>query len=305
MTATVIQPGTIETPAGEIPFLLLPERGVFQARAERLSALAAGHALADYLRFLAALARAQHESISLFRHVPLPEAQQLERCREHGLPPLGTRGWTRDPVWREALRRILARLEAGALPEAARATIARLKDADDASLERLADALLAGDYENLDRATIPFIGAALQAYWLYLVTTLGPEAFGRLDTPHLCPACGSAPMASVVRIGAADHGLRYLTCSLCNAQWHAVRIKCVFCDTTKGIAYYGIEGGSAAVKAESCDACRGYLKILYMEKDPNVDALADDVASVALDVLMAESGIARNGVNFFLLGGSE
>ena len=110
---------------------------------------------------------------------------------------------------------------------------------------------------------------------------------------------------SVVRIGAADHGLRYLTCSLCNTQWHAVRIKCVFCDTTKGIAYYGIEGGSAAVKAESCDACQGYLKILYMEKDPNVDALADDVASVALDVLMAESGITRHGVNFFLLGGSE
>ena len=112
-------------------------------------------------------------------------------------------------------------------------------------------------------------------------------------------------MASVVRIGAADHGLRYLTCSLCNAQWHAVRIKCVFCDTTKGIAYYGIEGGSAAIKAESCDSCEGYLKILYMEKDPNVDALADDVASVALDILMAESGITRNGVNFFLLGGSE
>ena len=305
MTATVIQPGTIEAPAGEIPFLLLPQRGAFRARAERLSALAEGHALADYLRFLAALARAQHESISLFRHVPLPDAQQLERCREHGLPPLGTRAWARDPAWREALRRILAELEAGALPEAARATITRLKDADDASLERLADALLDGDYAKLDRAAIPFIGAALQAYWLHLVTTLGAGAFGRLDTPHLCPACGSAPMASVVRIGAADHGLRYLTCSLCNTQWHAVRIKCVFCDTTKGIAYYGIEGGSAAVKAESCDACQGYLKILYMEKDPNVDALADDVASVALDVLMAESGITRNGVNFFLLGGSE
>ena len=305
MTATVIQPGTIEAPAGEIPFLLLPQCNAFQARAERLSALAEGHALADYLRFLAALARAQHESLSLFRHVPLPDAQQLERCREHGLPSLGTRAWVRDPVWREALRGILTQLEAGALPEAARATIARLKNADDASLERLADALLAGDYEKLDRATIPFIGAALQAYWLHLVTALGAGAFGRLDTPHLCPACGSAPMSSVVRIGAADHGLRYLTCSLCSTQWHAVRIKCVFCDTTKGIAYYGIEGGSAAIKAESCDTCQGYLKILYMEKDPNVDALADDVASVALDVLMAESGITRNGVNFFLLGGSE
>ena len=297
---TVIQPGTIEAPPGEIPFLLLPERNTFQARAARLSALAEGHALADYLRFLAALARAQHESLSLFRDVRLPEAQELERCREHGMPPLGTRGWDRDPVWREALRFILTELEAGALPEGTRATIARLKDTDDASLERVAETLLAGDNdEKLDRAAVPFIGAALQAYWLHLVTTLGAGAFGRLDIPHLCPACGSAPMVSVVRSG-SDHGLRYLTCSLCNTRWHAVRIKCVFCDTTKGIAYYGIEGGSAAVKAESCDTCHGYLKILYMEKDPNVEALADDVASMALDVLMAESGITRRGTNFFL-----
>ncbi len=298
---TVIQPGTIEAPPGEIPFLLLAERNVFQARAARLSALAEGHALADYLRFLAALARAQHESMALFRGVRLPEAQELERCREHGMPPLGTRGWDRDPVWREALRFILTELEAGALPEGTRATIARLKDTDDASLERAAETLLAGDNdEQLDRAVIPFIGAALQAYWLHLVTTLGAGAFGRLEIPHLCPACGSAPMVSVVRSGASDHSLRYLTCPLCNTQWHAVRIKCVFCDTTKAIGYYGIEGGSAAVKAESCDTCHGYLKILYMEKDPNVEALADDVASIALDVLMAESGITRRGTNFFL-----
>jgi len=214
------------------------------------------------------------------------------------MPPLGTRGWNRDPVWREALRCILTELEAGALPEGTRATIARLKDTDDASLERVAETLLAGDNdEKLDRAEIPFIGAALQAYWLHLVTTLGAGAFGRLDIPHLCPACGSAPMVSVVCIG-ADHGLRYLTCPLCSTQWHAVRIKCVFCDTTKGITYYGIESGSAAIKAESCEACHGYLKILYMDKDPNVDALADDVASIALDVLMAESGITRKGTNF-------
>ncbi|MHB8623720.1 MAG: formate dehydrogenase accessory protein FdhE [Sulfuricaulis sp.] len=305
MTAAVIQPGTIEAPAGEIPFLRLPERNLFQERADRLGSLAAGHALADYLRFLAALTRAQHESLSQLHHVPLPDTRQLERCREHGMPPLGTQAWVRDPVWCETLRRILAQLETSRLPAATLATIARLKRFDDSSLDSLADALLAGDYENLDRANIPFIGAALQTYWLYLVTALGPEAFGRLDTPHLCPACGSVPVASVVRIGAADHGLRYLACSLCGTQWHAVRIKCVFCDTTKGIAYYGIEGGSSAIKAESCDSCQGYLKILYMDKDPNVDALADDVASATLDVLMAESGITRNGVNFFLLGGSE
>jgi FdhE protein len=297
----VIQPGTIEAAPGEIPFLLLPERSLFQRRAARLRTLAEGHALADYLRFLAALATAQHASMYVFRHVPLPGPQEIERCREHGMPTLGTMGWKRDPAWREALRSIVKEVETATLPDATRATIAQLKDTDDASLERLAERLLAGDDdEKLDRAAVPFIGAALQAYWLQLVTTVGVDAFDRLEVPHLCPACGSAPMVSVVGAGAGDHGLRYLTCSLCNTQWHAVRIKCVFCDTTKGIAYYGIEGGSGAVKAERCEACQGYLKILYMEKDPDVDALADDVASVALDVLMAESGFTRNGANFFL-----
>ena len=297
----VIQPGTIEAPPGEIPFLLLPERSAFQARAERLSALAGGHALADYLRFLATLASAQHEAMSVFREVPLPGPEEIERCREHGMPTLGTMGWKRDPAWREALRSIVKEVETATLPDATRATIAQLKDTDDASLERLAERLLAGDDdEKLDRAAVPFIGAALQAYWLHLVTTLGAGAFGRLEVPHLCPACGSAPMVSVVGAGAGDHGLRYLTCPLCNTQWHAVRIKCVFCDTTKGIAYYGIEGGSGAVKAERCEACQGYLKILYMEKDHKMEGLADDVASVALDVMMAESGFTRNGANFFL-----
>jgi FdhE protein len=77
----VIQPGTIEAPPGDIPFLLLPERDAFQSRAVRLSALAEGHALAEYLRFLAALARAQHTAMSLFQDVPLPDAEQRQLCR--------------------------------------------------------------------------------------------------------------------------------------------------------------------------------------------------------------------------------
>src|SRR2546428_7579164 len=121
----VIQPGTIEAPPGEIPFLLLPERNVFQARSARLSALAEGHALADYLRFLAALAGAQHESMSLFRRVRLPEAQELERCREHGMPPLGTGGWDRDPLWRVGGRSLRPGIQYRAPAGGARAARAR------------------------------------------------------------------------------------------------------------------------------------------------------------------------------------
>jgi FdhE protein len=303
MTASVIQPGIIEPPAGGLPELRLPERHVFETRAARLEQLAAGHALGDYLRFLASLARAQHAALTLVRGVLLPDAECLAQCREHGMPPLGAQAWTRSPLWRAVLRQILADLVAAELPAPARMAIGQLQQQDDASVERFADRLLAGDYAGLDRASAPFIAAALQVYWLHMATSLGTAAFAPLPVPHLCPVCGSEPVASVVRIGGTEQGLRYLHCSLCNAEWHAVRIKCVYCDSTKGISYYGIEGGSPAIKAEHCEQCASYLKILYMEKDAGVEAVADDVASLALDVLMAESGFGRNGVNPYLIGG--
>jgi FdhE protein len=302
MTATIIQPGTIEPPAGALPILVLPQRTLFETRAARLSALAKDDRLAGYLNFLALLARAQHAALALVHTVPLPAAEQLARCREQHLPPLG-HGWMRASAWRAALRHILSTAAAVTvpMPEATHATVTRLFALDDDAIEHLANSLLADDGHSIDRSAAPFIAAALQVYWLHMATSLGGDACGPPAVPYLCPVCGSEPVASVVRIGATHDGLRYLACSLCHTQWHAVRVKCVYCGSTQGISYYGIEGGAPAIKAEHCGACESYLKILYMDKDPNLDVVADDVASISLDVLMAESGSQRNGVNFFLL----
>jgi formate dehydrogenase maturation protein FdhE len=38
---------------------------------------------------------------------------------------------------------------------------------------------------------------------------------------------------------------------------------------------------------------------------PSVEPLADDVASLTLDLLAAQDGWSRSGVNLFLLGGGE
>jgi FdhE protein len=56
------------------------------------------------------------------------------------------------------------------------------------------------------------------------------------------------------------------------------------------------------VKAETCGSCRGYVKILHQHKDPALDPVADDVASLGLDVLLRETGYRRGAVNPFLLG---
>jgi FdhE protein len=57
------------------------------------------------------------------------------------------------------------------------------------------------------------------------------------------------------------------------------------------------------VKAECCDACGHYLKIFSMETAPEIEPVADDLASVALDLLVAETGKTPTGLNLMLLYG--
>jgi FdhE protein len=187
-----------------------------------------------------------------------------------------------------------------------RDTIVALEGSHDELYEAQASKLLHGITFGLDIAAAPLIGAALQVYWVHLVAMLGDTSFARIDVPHVCPCCGSHPVASIVRVGAGG-GHRYLQCSLCAAEWHMVRIKCTHCESTKGIRYQSIENNQTsdqhAVKAECCDECGSYLKIMYMEQDSMVDPVADDLATIALDLLVAETGKSSSGVNFMLIHG--
>lgn len=301
MRATILQPGQIEAPAGEIPFLRLPARDShFKDRAARFRQLAPGHKMADFLDFMARLADAQHAALADFPPVPLPDAAQSALCKQHGMPPLAARTWPRAPAWRQVMLQITGAVFAEA-PRAAQNTITRLHGLDENRLEQLAAAVLDGRFHDVDMAAAPFVAAALQTYWVHMAAALGRAAFGRTDVPNLCPVCASAPVTSIVRIGGSEQGLRYLHCSLCGSEWHRVRAKCSNCESTRGIACYGIEGDKGAVKAEACEECGSYLKILYLEKDPYLDPTADDLASLALDILMDERGVQRSGPNLFFL----
>ena len=76
-----------------------------------------------------------------------------------------------------------------------------------------------------------------------------------------------------------------------------MRVKCSHCESTEGIHYCSIEGGSAAVRAEACDHCKTYRKICYQEHDMAVEPVADDLSSLALDLLMSEAGFHRGSGN--------
>jgi FdhE protein len=69
------------------------------------------------------------------------------------------------------------------------------------------------------------------------------------------------------------------------------------------VAYFHIESAPETVKAEACDECHLYLKLLNMEKDAQVEPVADDLATLALDILMDDSGFQRASPNFFFIPG--
>ena len=65
-----------------------------------------------------------------------------------------------------------------------------------------------------------------------------------------------------------------------------------------------MEGSDGHVRAETCEIMpAAYVKILQQQQhDAALDPVADDVASLALDLLVRELGYRRGAVNPFLLG---
>jgi len=311
MTQRILARGQIETLASRsIPRVRLPERAsVFGRRATRLRTLAQASALEGYLQFLAAIADAQQAALDTFQSLP-PTATQVQRAGEFGMPPMPANSWPRDERWIAMLRALVEAVgSVAAMPDGVVAICRQIAAGPREQIDAQADALLAATSEAIDPATAPLIMAALQVHWVALTAAFaGAEQVKLLDVPNVCPLCGTLPVASIVCANAPYQGYRYLHCALCACEWHMVRAQCSHCGADgKQIAYHtllptGADADSAAVKdaavrAEACDACHGYRKIVYQEKDIAVDPVADDVATLALDLLLTEKGFHRAGGN--------
>ncbi|HET9646465.1 MAG TPA: formate dehydrogenase accessory protein FdhE [Burkholderiaceae bacterium] len=313
--ARLLSPEEIAIRSGQEPaFLRLPEpRTLFAEREMRLRQLAAGHALRDYLLFVAEICRAQHELACKLPAPHVPAASVFERAAALSEPPLRASTFRRNDGWPSELHSLLALLK---IDGPARQVVRSLMQASDKAIEQQADALLGNSATRVDVGTGPLIGAGLQLHFSRLVAEsarayegMRGGVFGRVGDATICPCCGSRPTASVLRIGGAASGQRYLHCSLCQAEWHMVRIKCGRCENTRGINFQQLEAATreddasepAAVRVECCPECKHYLKLVAMDKDPNVEPVADDLASLTLDLLAIESGLTRHGVNMLLL----
>jgi FdhE protein len=310
MAQRILEPGQIETLAqASIPRIRLPNREfAFARRAARLRKLATGAALGDYLRFLAALVDAQHDALAHLS-VPLPTVAHIQKSAEHAMPPIHASTWPRGPQWRETLEFLCAALAARAdFPAGVGNSISAIRDATPAWIEAQATSILEAQSEAIDISVAPLVMAALQVHWVALAAHFVADQVRTLDVPGVCPLCGTLPVASMVCALPPYQGYRYLHCALCATEWHMVRVLCSHCGASgKNIAYYSLEGnaadkssveeGGSAVRAETCEQCQGYRKILYQEKDTGVEPVADDVASMALDLLLAEEGYHRASGN--------
>ncbi|HET9024481.1 MAG TPA: formate dehydrogenase accessory protein FdhE [Burkholderiaceae bacterium] len=308
MATPIVTDGTTDR-APKAPRVVLPTRAdLFGTRADRFSALATGHPMAAYLQLMAEVARAQQAAFGARRAEAVNE-EALAASRDYGMPPLSAQAHERSAKWRDDLQDIAGQVRARSASGVA-ATLERVLALDVPALESLADRVLAGTALDDDAAFVPFAGAALQVYFARLAASLDVASVNHCDVPGICPVCASRPVASIVRIGGEQANLRYLVCSVCATEWNLARIKCTACDTDKGVQYLSLtrdenaKATDAPTRAEVCDECNSYLKIFYQEKDPQVEPNADDLATLALDVLVDEQGYGRSGPNLLLHPGS-
>ncbi|HMK79134.1 MAG TPA: formate dehydrogenase accessory protein FdhE [Xanthobacteraceae bacterium] len=292
-------------PIGEVaapPFCRLPDPlALFVDRTHRFRVLGAGHELGPYLRFLADLTEAQYRIQDALPEPALPDAAARSRAREFGMPPLERSRFTVDAAYEATLERLLALAATIEMPPVAAAALARVAAADAATRDAMMRALLADEVPVETLAEHVFVAAALQVHFARLAARLDADALVAVGD-GVCPACGGPPVASMVVGWKGAHGTRFCGCALCGTLWNVVRIKCTLCGSTKGIGYQEIEGSGGIVKAETCDECRGYVKILHQHKQVDVDPIADDVASLGLDLKVREQGYRRGAFNPFLIG---
>lgn len=290
------------------PAVVLADQDLFATRARRLRELAERvEAMGDFLAFMAQLAQAQQ--LTLERHTPgwQPGPDAFRLALEHGMAPLGIHALQRDVDVRSELNSILDALDLH-VGEAQRPLLQRLRDLPDQALAELVSAVLEGRAgPEASRGMMPLVAAALQVAWARLVQTL-PEAPGRppAETRSLCPSCGSGPVASVIQADPQRSGARYLQCGLCATQWYLERARCSSCDQTGKLRYLSLEDNDGKpllpIQAETCGDCHGYLKVALRDVDAHAEALADDLASLSLDLMLAEQGkFQRSGFNPLLI----
>ncbi len=230
-----------------------------------------------------------------------PDPDALERAARHAMPPLDRAGFVPGTAFAALLDGLLDRLQETPMPVPARAALDRVAAADQARRAAMVANVLADAIPFEEVAEHALVAAACQVAFAGMAAGLDPAAVKPV-ADGVCPVCGGAPVASLIVGWREADRSRYCACALCGTLWNHVRARCTLCGETRAISFREVEGGGGRVKAECCDDCHGYVKVLYQNTFPELEPFADDVASLALDLLVREEGFRRGAVNPFLTG---
>jgi FdhE protein len=281
--------------------LILPDPQMRFARtAARLESLSTGHPLGQWLIFMAQHAAAD----ALASRSTCLDHGLVEQALIKGVPPLASLGDRRDASWRDDLRMLLDRGEREATPAPAREAIAPLRTLEAQQIEVIADDFLYASIDGPDVGLGFYVAAALQVHFTQLAARLPASSLRLPPERGRCPCCGSTPVSGVVTDAGRSSGVRYLYCSLCGTAWSHVRAACITCGQSRSVVLRAIDGESD-VKAETCDECQTYSKMLYRTRNADLDPFADDLATLPLDVAVSDAGWSRYAPNPLLLVGSR
>ena len=272
----------------EAVVLIFPEMpDVFIKRAERLHFLAKGNATREYIGAMAHLAEAQVSACRIF-----PSKKEKLSITPLSFDPSH---YSYGDDLQKTLDVILLGMQSVRLPGNLKDGLLHLKSMPSAGLEFMARALLCRNYDSIDLAASPILSAAVQVYWTALASGIHIDAAQQIT--NFCPVCSSPPVAGIID----DHGSKYLCCSLCSTHWHIPRSMCANCRATGTLFHFSVESEPNIGRVETCGQCNTYLKIFNRQSDSEVEAQADDLASISLDLLMSEEPYSKSGVNLFLL----
>lgn len=296
---TPAQPGLMNIgEEAKPPFVILPDPSkVFLARATRLETLASGHPLEGYLRLVGQICRAQSDILSTLPPAEIP----VTGAQHPGMPRLQFDTVAIDAIAIETLVKLVEALNHIDAPAAFKLVVQSISAMPPDVRHTLLSSALTRRPLGDDVASEAVASAALQVHFARLAANLDA---GKIEpvADGVCPVCASPPVASAVVSWPQANNTRFCTCSLCATQWHVVRLKCVSCGSTGGMSYPHIEGHKDGLRAETCDGCKSYVKIVYQVQDPTLEPFADDIASLDLDLVLKNEGWKRGGRNPFLLG---
>ncbi len=108
-----------------------------------------------------------------------------------------------------------------------------------------------------------------------------------------CPMCGSSPLFAEIQ---GKEGARHLRCGVCGANWYYPRLQCPFCRNHdhRTLGTISVEGEEEKYHVQTCDQCRGYLKVVVTFDPTPVDLLmVEDLATLHLDLIAVERQYAR------------